>query len=58
MRWFLRYLVYDVGVAAIPVAGLGLVLQALGGLYWLVLTTVVFFAWSSLQAWLLLVEAQ
>ena len=58
MRWFVRYLVYDVGVVAILVAGLGLLLQALGGLYWLVLTTVVFFAWSSLQAWLLLVEAQ
>jgi modulator of FtsH protease len=56
--WFRRDLTYDAGVIAIPIAGLGLVLHALGGLYWLVVTTVVFFVWSSLQAWSLLVEAR
>ena len=55
-RWFVRDVVYDVGVLAIALSGLGLLLHSLGGLYWLVITTVMFFVWSSLQAWLLLVE--
>ena len=56
-RWLLRDITYDLGVVSICLAGLGLVLQSLGGLYWLVLTTLVFFVWASLQAWYLLIEA-
>ena len=55
-RWVLRDTTYNIGTVAIGVAGLGLVLRNLGGLYWLVLTVVVFFVWSSIQAWSLLVE--
>jgi hypothetical protein len=47
---------YNVGVASILIAGLGLVVESLGGLYWLVITTIVFFVWASLQAWYLLIE--
>jgi hypothetical protein len=49
---------YNIGVVAIPLAGLGLVLGALGGLYWLMVSTVLFFIWGSLQAWWLLVESR
>jgi hypothetical protein len=56
LTWFMRDLVYDLGVIAILIGGLGLLLHALGGLYWFVITTVIFFVWSSLQAWWLLVE--
>jgi modulator of FtsH protease len=55
--WLVRDLTYDVGVVSIAIAGLGLVIGSLGGLYWLVVTVVVFFVWSSLQAWSLLIEA-
>ena len=55
-RWLLRDMAYNVGVVAIPVAGLGLTIRSLGGLYWLVITTVLFFLWSTLQAWSLLIE--
>jgi hypothetical protein len=55
-RWLLRDMTYNVGVVSIVVAGIGLVLGRLGGLYWLVITTVLFFLWSSLQAWWLLIE--
>jgi modulator of FtsH protease len=55
--WLLRDMIYNAGVAAIWIAGLGLVLESLGGLYWLVITTVIFFVWASLQAWYLLIEA-
>jgi modulator of FtsH protease len=55
-RWVARDMTYNLAVAAVPIAGLGLVLHRLGGLYWLAPATVVFFVWSSLQAWSLLVE--
>jgi modulator of FtsH protease len=55
-RWILRDMTYNVGVASILIAGLGLVVESLGGLYWLVITTIVFFVWASLQAWYLLIE--
>jgi hypothetical protein len=58
VRWLARDMTYNVGTVAISIAGLGLVLRSLGGLYWLVGTTVVFFVWSSLQAWSLLVEPE
>ena len=44
-----------VGRGAVPIAGVGLVFHGLGGLDWLVLTVVIFFGWSSLNAWLLLI---
>jgi hypothetical protein len=56
-QWLMRDMTYNVGVVAIPLAGLGLVLGALGGLYWLMVSTVLFFVWASLQAWWLLVES-
>ena len=56
-RWLLRDMTYNVGVVSIAIAGLGLVVESLGGLHWLVVTTLVFFVWSSLQAWSLLIEA-
>jgi len=55
-RWLLRDMAYNVGVISIPVAGLGLLFHILGGLYWLVVATLVFFPWACLQAWSLLVE--
>jgi len=53
--WLLRDMVYNVGTVAIAVAGIGLLSQRLGGLYWLVPTVFIFFTWSSLNAWSLLV---
>ncbi len=53
--WLMRDMTYNVGVVAILLAGIGLVAHALGGLYWLVPAVVIFFVWSSLNAWLLLV---
>jgi hypothetical protein len=55
-RWLLRDMTYNFGVLAIVIAGVGLLVARLGGLYWLVITTVLFFLWSSLQAWWLVIE--
>jgi small-conductance mechanosensitive channel len=57
-QWLIRDMTYNIGVVAIPLAGLGLVFGALGGLYWLMVSTVLFFTWASLQAWWLLVESR
>jgi modulator of FtsH protease len=57
-RWIVRVMGYDVGVATITIAGAGLLARGAGGLYWLVPTVLIFFVWSSLNAWFLLIGAR
>ncbi|HEX6552348.1 MAG TPA: pyridoxamine 5'-phosphate oxidase family protein [Ktedonobacteraceae bacterium] len=49
----LRLAVVHVGTAAILVAGLSLIVGQWGGVYWLVLTVLIYTLWSLNNAWLL-----
>jgi modulator of FtsH protease len=56
-RWLLRDMVFNVGILGIPVTGTSLVLGRYGGLFWLVPTVLIFFVWSSTNAWVLTLSA-
>jgi modulator of FtsH protease len=53
LRWLLRQSVFNIGILTI-LAGIGALTSSIGGLYWLVITTIDFFFWSGLNAWALL----
>lgn len=57
MRWGARVAVFHVGTLAIPSAGVSLVLNRYGGLFWLVITVLIYFLWSTINAWTLVVQA-
>lgn len=57
IRWGARVAVFHVGTLAIPLAGVSLVLNRYGGLYWLAITVLIYFLWSTINAWTLVVQA-
>jgi modulator of FtsH protease len=57
VRWGARVAVFHVGTLAIPLAGVSLVLNRYGGLYWLVVTVLIYLLWSAINAWRLVVQA-
>lgn len=46
-----------IGTLGIPCAAITLLLGHRGGLYWLSPTTIVYFTWAAVNAWLLMVQA-
>ena len=57
LRWVQRTAIFNFGTLAIALAGFGLVTQTLGGMLWLVVTVVIYFVWSALNAWTLVTRA-
>ena len=57
LRWGARVATFHVGTVAIPLAGASLILGHYGGLYWVVLTVLIYFPWSTINAWTLVVQA-
>jgi modulator of FtsH protease len=57
VRWGARVAVWHVGTLAIPIAGASLLLGHYGGLFWLVFTVLIYFLWSSINAWTLVVAS-
>ena len=55
-RWLPRILLLNLGTVLVLFAGLSLILQRFGGLFWLVPTTLIYFLWSLNNAWLLVVQ--
>ena len=55
-RWALQRAGFNIGVATLLVGGVSIELGRCGGFYWFVVTTVVFFLWSGLNAWRLLIH--
>jgi len=55
-RWGARIAIFHLGTLAIPLAGVSLTLGHYGGLFWLVLTVLMFFLWSTINAWTLVVR--
>jgi hypothetical protein len=55
-RWALQRLGFNIGVATLLIGGVSVEAGRYGGFYWFVVTTVVFFVWSALNAWLLLIH--
>lgn len=56
VRWAARIAIFHVGTLAIPVAGVSLLLGRFGGLFWLVVTLLMFFLWATINAWTLVVR--
>jgi hypothetical protein len=56
LRWGLQRVGFNVGVCTLLLGGLSVEVGRYGGFYWLVVTTVVFFVWSALNAWSLLIK--
>ena len=57
IRWGARVAIFHFGTLAIPIAGGSLMLGRYGGLYWLVITVLMYFLWSTINAWTLVVQA-
>lgn len=57
VRWGARVAVFHVGTLAIPIAGGSLMLGHYGGLFWLVITVLMYFLWATINAWTLVVQA-
>lgn len=57
LRWASRVATFHIGTVAIPVAGASLILGHYGGLFWLALTTLIYFPWSTINAWTLVIQA-
>jgi hypothetical protein len=55
-RWALQRIGFNIGVATLLLGGVSVEAGRYGGFYWLVVTTVVFFVWSALNAWVLLIQ--
>jgi hypothetical protein len=55
-RWMARIALLNLGTLLILWSGLSLLLQRFGGLYWLVLTSLIYFLWSLNNAWLLVAQ--
>ncbi len=56
-RWGARIAIFHIGTVAVPIAGISLLLGRYGGLYWLVVTILIYFNWSTINAWTLVVQA-
>lgn len=57
VRWALRLAVVHVGTVSMLGAGISLIVGQWGGVYWLVLTVLIYTLWSLNNAWLLVVPA-
>jgi modulator of FtsH protease len=55
-RWGRRNLILNAGTAGILVAGISLLIEHWGGLYWLLLTVGIYFPWAVINAWVLVVR--
>lgn len=55
-KWAFRLVAFNSATIALIVAGISLVVGAGGGLYWLLPTVVIYFTWSILNAWKLVVQ--
>lgn len=53
-RWVLRVFVPDLATLAVGVAGISIVLEAGGGLYWLFGAALIYILWSFANAWQLM----
>ena len=56
LRWTVRLAVLHLGTAGVLLAGISLLVEQPGGLYWLVLTVVIYLTWSLFNVWLLVVH--
>ena len=56
-RWALRLALLHLGTLSLVVAGISLVIEQFGGLFWLVPTILIYMLWSLTNAWLLVVQA-
>lgn len=54
-RWARRNLVLNAATTAIIIAGLTLLLDRFGGLYWLLVTIAIYVPWAIINAWVLVV---
>jgi hypothetical protein len=52
----LRLAVLHLGTAGVLLAGINLLVEQPGGLYWLVFTVVIYLTWSLFNVWLLVVH--
>jgi modulator of FtsH protease len=57
LRWALRTVPINAGTVAVIISGVSVLTASGGGLYWLTATTLIYFLWSALNAWILVVEA-
>ncbi len=57
VRWMLRASGLNAPTSAVAIAGIGLLTRSLGGLLWLVPTILIYFIWSTVNAWSLVVQA-
>jgi len=57
VRWGARVAAFHVGTLAIPIAGMSVMLRHFGGLFWLVVTVLIYFLWSTNNAWTLVVQS-
>ena len=55
-RWLMRLMVLNSATLAITIAGVSLVVGRLGGLLWLVHTTLICLVWSTYNAWSLTIR--
>jgi hypothetical protein len=55
-RWALQRVGFNIGVATLLVGGVSVEVGRYGGFYWFIVTALVFFVWSALNAWLLLIH--
>ena len=57
IRWLGRTAILNCASLAILLAGIGLITRTIGGLLWLVVTVIIYFVWSALNAWTLVTRA-
>ena len=57
VRWGARVAVFHVGTLAIPIAGITLMMGHFGGMFWLVVTVLMYLLWSTNNAWTLVVQS-
>ena len=57
LSWFLRIGLIDCATLLIAFGGFGLVFHCLGGLLWLVPSSLFYFVWPTLNAWSLVTKA-
>ena len=56
LRWTMRLAVLHLGTAGVLLAGISLLVEQPGGLYWLMLTVVIYLTWSLFNVWRLVVH--
>ncbi len=57
LAWIGRDMIFSTGTLLIPIAGITLIADRLGGQLWLVPTVLIYFLWSLLNAWTLVAQS-